>query len=119
MTVVGSTNVETFVFTALATAAVTVEEMTGIGLIEDWKTGGTAVFNQEALSVSGMQLLANISAHQDCYYPGINHAIVINVVPVQQLRRTTVNMTAWIDLMKSLSNKIIQTLISTRTYKTV
>ena len=59
-----------------------------------------------------------LTARQEYYYPGTNHAMMTNVLAVQGSRRTTVSMTAWLDLMKSQSNKMRQTLISTTTYKT-
>ena len=58
-----------------------------------------------------------LTAHQEYYYTGTNHAMITTVLAVQGSRRTTVSMTAWLDLMKSLSNKMRPT-ISMRTYKT-
>ena len=101
----------------MKTTAVTVEEMTGGGEMIK-KKRGTAVFPQEATSVpklgSGHTML---TARQEYYYPGPNHAMV-PVLAVQRSRRTTVSMTACQELTKSQSNKMRQTLISTRTYKT-
>ena len=58
-----------------------------------------------------------VIARREYYYPGINHAMIIAVLAVQWSRRTTVNMTAWLELMKSQTS-ISQWLINTRTYKT-
>ena len=47
--------------------------MSGGGLIK--KTRGTAVFPQEAISVQKI-VMAMLSARQEYYYPGTNHAMV-------------------------------------------
>ena len=79
------------------------------------------MFPQEAISVqklvSGHGML---TARQEYYYPGPKYALaMVPVLAVQPRHRvTTVSMTAWLDLMKSQSNKMRQTLISTRTFKT-
>ena len=97
--------------------AVTVEERTGGGMMIQ-KTRGTAVFHQETISVP-KTVIANgitmLTARQEYYYPGTNHAMITTVLAVQS-STTTVNMTASLELMKP--KKIRQTLISTRTYKT-
>ena len=77
------TNVEIFVF--MKAAAVTVEEMTGIGRMIK-KTRGTAVFHQEAISVPRIvitSLITMLLARQEYYYPGTNHAIITTVLAVQ------------------------------------
>ena len=95
------------------------EMITGDGGIK--KTGSTAVFHQETITVPKLELDGmfekKFAARQEYYSPGTNHAMV-PVLAVQRSKRTTVRMTAWLDLMKSQTNKMIQTLISTRTYKT-
>ena len=106
------TNVEIFVWTV--TAAVTVEERTGVGWVIK-KTRGTAVFHQETISVSKI-VITMLTARQEYYYPGTNHAMITTVLAVQSSTKTTANMTASLELTRS--NKMIQTLISTRTYKT-
>ena len=61
----------------LAAIAVTVEEMTGTGLMIK-KTRGTAVFHQETLTVPKIvtSMITMLTAHQEYYYPGTNHAMV-------------------------------------------
>ena len=97
---------------------VSVEKMTGAGRMIK-KTRSTAVSHQETISVPKIVMTSGntmLTARQEYYSPGTNHAMV-PVLAVQS-SRTTVSMTAWLDLMKSQTNKMIQTLISTRTYKT-
>ena len=100
-----------------ARVAVTVELMTGGGGMTQ-ETRGTAVFHQQTISVpqrlSGHTVL---TARQEYYYPGTNPAMITTVLAVQW-SETTANMTAWLELMKSQSKKMIEILISTRTYKT-
>ena len=68
----------------MMTTGVTVEEMTGTGLMI--KKTSTAVFHQETLTVqeivntSGNTML---TAHQEYYYPGTNHAMITTVLAVQ------------------------------------
>ena len=93
MNILTITNAETFV--SHITHAVTVEEMTGVGVMIK-KTRGTAVFPQEAISVPKIVITSigtMLTARQEYYYPGPNHAMV-PVPAVQRSRRTTVNMTA-------------------------
>ena len=65
-----------------AGAAVTVEDMTGVGIMMK-KTRGTAVFPQEAISVpklnikiDGVLIGTMLTARQEYCYPGLNHAMV-------------------------------------------
>ena len=81
------TNVEIFVF--MKAAAVTVEEMTGVGMMIE-KTS-TAVFHQEAISVAKLNIKISwgtsnsmLTARQECYNPGTNHAMMTTVPPVQR-----------------------------------
>ena len=64
------------------------EEMTGTGgMIE--KTKGTAVFHQETLTVPKYINIvmaspgSMLTAHQEYYYPGTNHAMITTVLAVQ------------------------------------
>ena len=83
------------------------------------KKRGTAVFHQETQTVQKyIRGRGVLTARQEYYYPGTNHAMVPVLAVQPRHRVTTVSMTAWLDLMKSQSNKMRQTLISTRTYKT-
>ena len=107
---------EIFVRVIITPAAVTVEEMTGTGMMIK-KTRGTAVFHQEAISVQKI-VMAMLTARQEYSYPITTNPAMVPVTAVQGSRVTTVSMTAWLDLMKSQSNKMRPTLISTRTYKT-
>ena len=79
-----STNVETF---ACGTGTdVTVEEMTGIGLIKEIST---AVFHQETLSVPKTAItncITMLTARQEYYFPCTNHAMITTVLAVQSSR---------------------------------
>ena len=75
--------------------------MTGGGLMMK-KTKGNAVFHQTTLNVPEIVMTSGdtmLTARQEYYYPGTNHAMV-PVLAVQGSRRTTVSMTAWLELMK-------------------
>ena len=74
----------------ISSTAVTVEEMTGIGM-RIQKTRGTAVFHQEAISVAKLNIKISwgtsnsmLTARQECYNPGTNHAMMTTVPPVQR-----------------------------------
>ena len=97
------------IFALKVTTAATVEELTGGGL-KTRKTS-TAVFHQETLSVPRiliMIVITTLTARQEYYYPGTNHAMV-TVLVVHSSRRIIVNMTAWLELTKSLTNKMKET----------
>ena len=69
----------------IKTSAVTVEEMTGVGMMIQ-KTRGTAVFPQETISVPKILITSTITmltARQEYYYPGTNPAIITTVLAVQ------------------------------------
>ena len=83
MMVLPITNVEIFVWTV--TAAVTVEERTGVGWVIK-KARGTAVFHQKTISVPKIVITGGntmLTARQEYYYPGTNHAMITTVLAVQ------------------------------------
>ena len=93
-----STNVEIFVWRA--TAAVIVEERTGVGLMIK-KTRGTAVFHQtltvpKIVMTSGVTML---TARQEFYYPGallaMEPAVAVQSPPqsLQMMQRLISSMT--------------------------
>ena len=69
-------------------ATVTVEEMTGVGVMIK-KTRGTAVFPQEIISVpKSIKIVMKIgdtmlAARQEYYSPGTNLAMITTVLAVQ------------------------------------
>ena len=72
------------IFALKVTTAATVEELTGGGL-KTRKTS-TAVFHQETLTVPKLKIdggITMLTAHQEYYYPGTNHAMVTTVLAVQ------------------------------------
>ena len=75
MTILSNMNVAIFVLRA--TTAVTVEEMTGTGMM--MKQTSTAAFHQETISVPKLiweKKDTKLTARQEYYYPGPNHAMV-------------------------------------------
>jgi len=82
--------VEMFVWMWSTATAVTVEVRNGRGLMIE-KTRGTAVFHQEAISVAKLNIKISwgtsnsmLTARQECYNPGTNHAMMTTVPPVQR-----------------------------------
>ena len=76
MNILKITNADTFA--SDMTDAVTVEEMTGVGVMMK-KTKGTAVFPQETISVAKIAMKSGVTmltARQEYCYPGTNHAMV-------------------------------------------
>ena len=81
MKILGITSVDLCAY--ISTTPVTVEEITGVGSMKK-KTRSTAVFPQETISVPKMvNGHTMLTARQEYYYPGTNHAMITTVLAVQ------------------------------------